>query len=313
MKTRILILFVLVLIPSQLIYAVPELDHEMAYDYSDKVLVGKIISVKILSEPRIQKSEFMYSENHGFAVYEVEVENYLKSIGNENQTVTVPGPFLREEHGMSYETVPYEVGQRVLLYLQKNTIQELKSDLIIRSGDSRVLDGPVCDLGTFYHKGECLEIPDCPPRTKFTDGVCVVIPVERGIFMHGPLGPFLLVVLVGIVLSPIYAILKFKKPTNKILFIVSVSIAAIIFSQVIYGEFLLVGDQGVAPSANESFFFALSILGSFFVTISFTMLGAVYWKKNKNPNKMMILTFFIIAMIPIIALMTGFLPRGAEA
>ena len=157
------------------------------------------------------------------------------------------------------------------------------------------------------------DMPNCGAGTEFTDGVCVVIPVERGIFMHGPLGPFLLVVLVGIVLSPIYAILKFKKPTNKILFIVSVSIAAIIFSQVIYGEFLLVGDQGVAPSANESFFFALSILGSFFVTISFTMLGAVYWRKNKNPNKMMILTFFIIAMIPIIALMTGFLPRGAEA
>ena len=154
---------------------------------------------------------------------------------------------------------------------------------------------------------------DCPSDTKWTDGMCIVIPVERGLFMHGVLGPLLLVILVGILVSPIYAILKFKKPINKILFIASILIAAIIFSQVIYGEFFLIGDSGVAPSANESHFFALSILGSFFVTISFVVLGIVYWRKNENPNKIIIFTFFIIAIIPVIALMTGLLPRGANA
>jgi magnesium-transporting ATPase (P-type) len=143
--------------------------------------------------------------------------------------------------------------------------------------------------------------------------MCIVIPVERGLFMHGVLGPLLLVLLVGILVSPIYAILKFKKPINKVLFIVSILIAAIIFSQVIYGEFFLIGDPGVAPSANESHFFALSILGSFFITISFSVLGIVYWRENERPNKMMVFTFFIIAIIPIIGLMIGVLPRGAEA
>lgn len=157
------------------------------------------------------------------------------------------------------------------------------------------------------------EIPKCSEGTGYRDGVCVVVPVERGILMHSILGPLLLVALVGILVSPVYAILKFKKPVNKTLFVVSISIASIIFSSVIYGEFLLVDDRTVAPSPNESFFFTLSILGSFFITISFVVLGVIYWRKNEHPNKMMLFTFFIIATIPIILLMTGVLPRGAEA
>lgn len=153
----------------------------------------------------------------------------------------------------------------------------------------------------------------CHTGTIPVDGVCVVVSVERGILMHGVLGPLLLVVLVGILVSPIYAILKFKKPVNKTLFIVSISIASIIFSSVIYGEFLLVDDRTVAPSPTESFFFTLSILGSFFITISFVVLGVVYWRKNEQPNKMMLFIFFVIATIPIILLMTGVLPRGANA
>jgi len=154
--------------------------------------------------------------------------------------------------------------------------------------------------------------PDCPPHTKLTDGVCVVIPVERNLFMHGLLGPFLLILLVGMMVTPFYAIRKFKTSVNKILFIISISVAAILFSHVMFGEFFLIDDRSVAPSPNESFFFSLSIWGSFFVIFSFIILGIVYWRKNEHPNKMMILTFFIIALTPLVALLLGILPRGAN-
>ena len=156
MKTRLLIIiFVLVLIPVQLIYAVPELTPEDAFNYSEIVIVGKILSVDILSEPQITKSENSYFERSGIALYEIQIEEYLKNPSG-TQTITVPGLFLREPHAMAYETYPYEVGQRVLLYLQKNDYGYANTDLIIRSGDSRVIDGSICDLGTSYHRGICI-------------------------------------------------------------------------------------------------------------------------------------------------------------
>src|SRR3989338_1067755 len=156
MKTRLLIIiFVLVLIPVQLIYAVPELTPEDAFNYSEIVIVGKILSVDILSEPQITKSENSYFERSGIALYEIQIEEYLKNPSG-TQTITVPGLFLREHHAMAYETYPYEAGQRVLLYLQKNDYGYANADLIIRSGDSRVIDGSICDLGTSYHRGICI-------------------------------------------------------------------------------------------------------------------------------------------------------------
>jgi len=295
------------------VYAVPEpFSTEEVFRFSDSVIVGKILSVEILSEPQITKTDNYYSEKAGIAVYNVQVEKYLKN-PVDSDIITVSGLFLREPHGMSYETYPYEEGQRAILYLNKNGLGYGGTDLVIRSPQSKVIEDRLCPLDTSYVKGKCIVNPDCGSGTALKDGVCVVVPVERGIFMHGALGPILLITLFGILASPIYAILKFKKPINKVLFIASILIAAIIFSQVIYGEFFLIGDSGVAPSANESHFFALSILGSFFVTISFVVLGIVYWRKNENPNKIIIFTFFIIAIIPVIALMTGLLPRGANA
>lgn len=295
------------------VYAVPEpFSTEEVFGFSDSVIVGKILSVEILSEPQVTKTDNHYSEKAGIAVYKVQVEKYLKNPAD-SDIIIVSGLFLREPHGMSYETYPYEEGQRAILYLNKNELGYGGTDLSIRSPQSKVIKDALCPLGTSYVKGKCMVNPECGPGTALKDGVCVVVPIERGIFMHGALGPVLLIILFGILASPIYAILKFKKSINKILFIASILIAAIIFSQVIYGEFLLIGDSGVAPSANESHFFSLSILGSFFVTISFAVLGIVYWRKNENSNKIIIFTFFIIAIIPVIALMIGLLPRGANA
>jgi len=121
------------------VYAVPPLDPEAAFRYSEIVIVGKILSVEILSEPQITKSENSYSEISGIALYKVQIEKYLKN-PSDASTIIVPGEFLREPHPMSYETYPYEVGQRVLLYIQKNDIKRVESDLIIRSGHSKVID-----------------------------------------------------------------------------------------------------------------------------------------------------------------------------
>lgn len=296
------------------VYAVPEpFSTEEVFKFSDSVIVGKILSVEILSEPQMTKTDNYYSEKAGIAVYKVQVEKYLKNPAD-SDIIIVSGLFLREPHGMSYETYPYEEGQRTILYLQKNDNGYGNTDLIITSPQSKIIEDTLCPLGTSYVKGKCIVNPDCGPGTVLKDGVCVVVfSTERGIFMHGALGPVLLITLFGILTSPIYAILKFKKPINKVLFVASILITAIIFSQVIYGEFFLIGDSGVAPSANESHFFALSILGSFFVTISFAILGIVYWRKNENSNKIILFAFFIIAIIPVIALMTGLLPRGANA
>ena len=317
-KLLMIILFALsILFPISDVFAPPPPDHQHAFDYSKNVIIGKILSVEILSEPRVTKTENYYSENAGVVFYEIKVEQYLKNPLDTN-VIKIPGYFSYNYNEPQNVIEPlYEIGEKVFLYIQPNSHDTVADhDLIIRSYESRSLDrmGPICkESDTFYHKGECREIPECGLHTKLTNGVCVVVPIERGILMHDAIGPLLLVLLVGIIISPVYAILKFKKSINKILFIVSISIAAFILSQVIYGEFLLVEDLGVAPSANESFFFALSILGSFFITISFFILGIVYWRKNENPNKIILLIFFIIAIVPIISLMIGILPRGAEA
>ena len=305
------------LFPVSTVFAPPPPNHQHAFDYSENVIIGKILSFDILSEPKVTQSEKSFSERAGIALYEIKVEEYLKNPSRED-IIKVPGYFSYNYDQSQIVIEPlYEVDERVFLYIQHDSHETLTDyDSIIRSYESRSLDklGPICsELDTFYHQGDCREIPECGLNTKFSNGVCVVIPVDRNISMHGILGPLLLVILVGIIISPIYAFLKFREPINKFLFVVSIFIAGIILANTIYGEFFLVGDTGVAASANESFFFVFSILGSFGTTISFALLGIIYWKKNKNPNKIIVFCFFVIAIAPIFALMTGLLPQGASA
>jgi hypothetical protein len=152
------IIVVLVLIPVYVNYtfALSEFDPAKAFDESEIVLVGKILSVKILSEYTIYPGG-MNAEKYGVALYEVQVEKYLKNPSNA-KIITVPGQFSRASNAMSYVTYPYEVDQRVLLYLQAEYPDTLIDyDLIIRSGDSRVLDGSLCEIGTIFSKGLCIK------------------------------------------------------------------------------------------------------------------------------------------------------------
>ena len=155
MKTRLLILFVLVLIPIQLIYATPAPDPKSAYDYAKHVVVGKILSVEILSEPDIQRSENTTSIIAGIALYEIEVEKYLKNPIN-TKIIKVPGYFVNEVDPWNTIGLHYKIDQRVLLYIQEDTHDVVSGyDLIIRNYESQVVDGSICELGTSYHQGVC--------------------------------------------------------------------------------------------------------------------------------------------------------------
>ena len=127
------------------VFAVPEPDPEHSFRYSEIVIEGRILSVDIISEPIIYRTEDVYYEQSGVAVYDVQVEKSLKNPNNV-KTITVAGYFLRESHPMAYETYPYEVGQKVLLYLQENTHGDGDTDLIIRSSTSKIVDSLDSDL-----------------------------------------------------------------------------------------------------------------------------------------------------------------------
>ncbi len=125
------------------VYAVPEMDYDQAFEHSDFVLTGKIVFVDILSEPTINEN----TNRPGVAMYEIEIFEFKKSpepIKNpvDSEYILVPGTFLREPHGMSYDTYPYEVGQIGTFYIQKNTDDFIDDELIIRSGVSNVDSEP---------------------------------------------------------------------------------------------------------------------------------------------------------------------------
>lgn len=176
MKTRLLIIPLVFFGLIGTVHAVPELDPTLAFDYSETVVIGKILSVDILSEPQITRTENYYSEVSGIALYEVEIDEYLKNSSDDN-IITVPGLFLREPHAMAYETYPYEIGQQVLLYLQENTHGFADTKLIIRSGDSKVIENGLCDLGYYFDKGQCMKIDD---STKTPDPPCKSVPRPDG-------------------------------------------------------------------------------------------------------------------------------------
>ena len=157
MKTKLLIIITLsVTLGMSFAYAVPALDYHQAFEYSDFVIVGKIVFVDIISE------------KPGVAMYEIEILEFKKSpepIKNpvDSEFIIVPGTFLREPHAMSYNTYPYEVGQIGTFYIQKNHIDSIDSELIIRSGVSRVNSEPVPNI----------PIPEnCGPNTFLKDDVC---------------------------------------------------------------------------------------------------------------------------------------------
>ena len=141
MKIMTLIIIGIIVV-SGLIYAnsahaIPFISPEFSYENAKYVIVGKILSVEILSEPYVQKNDNIYSERFGFALYEIQIEEYLKNPIN-NSTMKLLGKYTNQRQTMSYETYPYEMNQKVLLYIQEiNNIPGY--DLIISAANSRVI------------------------------------------------------------------------------------------------------------------------------------------------------------------------------
>ena len=158
-------------------YAVPYISPESNFENSKYVLVGRILSVEILSQQVVQKTENMYSENYGFALYEIEVEKYLKNPIS-NSTIRVLGQYTNEKHSVTYVTKPYEVKQTVLLYLQDES-HIPGYDLMIRSSGSKVIDknsNLTCkDVGCTVMTEETV----CGAGTVNVKGTCQVIKTER--------------------------------------------------------------------------------------------------------------------------------------
>ena len=141
MRTRLLILIGIIFI-SGLIYAnsahaLPFISPEYSYENAKHVVIGKVISVEMLSEPYVQKSDNIYSERFGFALYTIQVDDYLKNPLN-NSTMNLLGKYTNQLQTRSYETYPYEINQRVLLYIQE--IHNIPGyELIISAANSRVI------------------------------------------------------------------------------------------------------------------------------------------------------------------------------
>ena len=178
MKTIILAITVIALISIGTTYAVPDLDPEHAYKHSEIVVIGKIMSVDILSEPIISKNGKSNSNISGVAIYEIQI---LESFKNQDnlETISVAGYFLREPYPMSYHAFPYEVGQNALLYLQENIHGDGGTDLIIRAGDSRIIGDSPCEKGYKFLDGLCIvmeelneDLPACDPNPKHDFGKC---------------------------------------------------------------------------------------------------------------------------------------------
>ncbi len=141
MKTRLLIItgiiFISGLIYANSAHALPFISPEYSYENAKHVVIGKVLSVEILSEPYVQKSDNIYSERFGFALYTIQVEDYLKNPLN-NSTLNLLGKYTNQRQTRSYETYPYEINQRVLLYIQE--IHNIPGyELIISAANSRVI------------------------------------------------------------------------------------------------------------------------------------------------------------------------------
>ena len=149
-------------------FAAPEPMPEDAFRFSKYVLVGEILSVEIISEPK-------YSEGaniSGIVLYTVKVEENLKTpidenliFSNEKNMIKVPGYFVWDIDPIDVVTFPYEVNQRVLLYIQIDSFDDIPDfDYVIRSDTSKVIGDSLCEEGKKFVKGICVieePLPSC--------------------------------------------------------------------------------------------------------------------------------------------------------
>ena len=100
---------------------------------------------------------------------------------------------------------------------------------------------------------------------------------------------------------------------TKILLIISVAYPAFLISIGIYGVFFVPTDVGYAPNPPETLFFQLTTLGSISAMILFVAIGIGYWVRNKNAKKSVMTIPFLISALIFLSLLSGILPKGANA
>ena len=106
---------------------------------------------------------------------------------------------------------------------------------------------------------------------------------------------------------------KNKKRNNKILLMTSIAYPVFLLAMGMYGLYFVPDDVGYAPSPQESFFFNLTVLGSMSVMIFFIVIGMIYWINNQKPKKIITAIPFGLFFVVLISLLTGILPKGANA
>ena len=142
MKTRLLVItgimaFSVVLISFDMmisVYAAPQPDPEHAFNYSEIVVVGKIMDVRIFSQPLLNEG----ANKAGIAVYDVLVIDALKNAEVE-EIITVPGLFFDEYDPIDTIGLVYEINDVVIFYIQENHKGWNPDDLIIRPNESKKL------------------------------------------------------------------------------------------------------------------------------------------------------------------------------
>lgn len=118
------------------VYAVPFISPDYSYEIAKHVIIGRVLSIEFLEDPNSQYYDQKYSEMVGLALYEIEVEEYLKN--PTNSTIKVLGRYIDQRQTIYYETFPYEISQRVLLYIEE-AHDFTDHDLIIDPRNSRVI------------------------------------------------------------------------------------------------------------------------------------------------------------------------------
>lgn len=106
---------------------------------------------------------------------------------------------------------------------------------------------------------------------------------------------------------------KNSKRNNKIILILSALYPCFLLTLGVYGFYFISSDAGYAPNPQESYFFALTVVGSISVMIFFVVMGMIYWANNQKPKRVITAIPFALFLVILFSLLTGILPKGANA
>lgn len=162
-----LFLFVM-LLSVPLVYAVPETNHEDSYRHADIVLIGKILSSKIIVDDREDTEQTTYLDS---IIYSVKVEQYLKN-RLDSDLITVTGTYYPKNHNEpQWGVSEFDVGEHVLLY-----VSHYGESLVFNDYSSSSLEKPniICDKNEYYDQGKCILNPHCPEKAILVNDFCAM-------------------------------------------------------------------------------------------------------------------------------------------